>query len=86
MKWKKKQVNLKEYQVAYVIVKSAIAPRPGTWILEKSLDNVSYQPWQYYAVSDAECLRQFGVPATTGVPRFTRDDEVQFFLKMNTKS
>ncbi|VDK84796.1 unnamed protein product [Litomosoides sigmodontis] len=65
-----------EYQVAYVIVKSAIAPRPGTWVLEKSLDNISYQPWQYYAVSDAECLRQFDVPATTGVPRFTRDDEV----------
>ncbi|KAM3721816.1 Laminin subunit [Dirofilaria immitis] len=65
-----------EYQVAYVIVKSAIAPRPGTWVLEKSLDGVSYQPWQYYAVSDAECLRQFNVPAITGVPRFTRDDEV----------
>ncbi|KAK6105271.1 Laminin EGF-like (Domains III and V) family protein [Brugia pahangi] len=65
-----------EYQVAYVIIKSAIAPRPGTWILEKSLDGINYQPWQYYAVSDAECLRQFNVPATTGVPRFTRDDEV----------
>uniref|UniRef100_A0A0R3RFI4 Laminin subunit alpha-2 n=1 Tax=Elaeophora elaphi TaxID=1147741 RepID=A0A0R3RFI4_9BILA len=65
-----------EYQVAYVIVKSAIAPRPGTWVLEKSLDGVNYQPWQYYAVSDAECMRQFNVPATTGVPRFTRDDEV----------
>uniref|UniRef100_A0A1I7VMW8 Laminin alpha 1 chain n=1 Tax=Loa loa TaxID=7209 RepID=A0A1I7VMW8_LOALO len=65
-----------EYQVAYVIVKSAIAPRPGTWVLEKSLDGINYQPWQYYAVSDAECLRQFNVPATTGVPRFTRDDEV----------
>ncbi|VDN06764.1 unnamed protein product [Thelazia callipaeda] len=65
-----------EYQVAYVIVKSAIAPRPGTWVLEKSLDGVTYQPWQYYAVSDAECMRQFGIPATIGVPRFTRDDEV----------
>uniref|UniRef100_A0A915Q449 Uncharacterized protein n=1 Tax=Setaria digitata TaxID=48799 RepID=A0A915Q449_9BILA len=65
-----------EYQVAYVIVKSAIAPRPGTWVLEKSLDGTNYQPWQYYAVSDTECLRQFGLPATTGVPRFTRDDEI----------
>ncbi|CAG9529626.1 unnamed protein product [Cercopithifilaria johnstoni] len=65
-----------EYQVAYVIVKSAIAPRPGTWVLEKSLDGINYQPWQYYAISDAECMRQFDVPATTGVPRFTRDDEV----------
>ncbi|KJH49987.1 laminin EGF-like protein [Dictyocaulus viviparus] len=51
-------------------------PRPGTWVLEKSLDGVNYEPWQYYAISDAECMRQFGIPATAGVPRFERDDEV----------
>ncbi|KHN76799.1 Laminin subunit alpha-1 [Toxocara canis] len=66
----------REYQVAYIIVKSAIAPRPGTWVLEKSMDGITYQSWQYYATSDAECMRHFGVPATVGVPRFTRDDEV----------
>uniref|UniRef100_A0A8L8JDH0 Laminin subunit alpha-2 n=1 Tax=Heligmosomoides polygyrus TaxID=6339 RepID=A0A8L8JDH0_HELPZ len=65
-----------EYQVAYVIIKMGNAPRPGTWVLEKSLDGIKYEPWQYYATSDAECMRQFGIPATTGVPRFTRDDEV----------
>ncbi|KAK6025324.1 laminin EGF-like protein, partial [Ostertagia ostertagi] len=65
-----------EYQVAYVVVKMGNAPRPGTWVLEKSLDGIHYDPWQYYATSDAECMRQFGVPATTGVPRFQRDDEV----------
>ncbi|KAJ1350105.1 hypothetical protein KIN20_005822 [Parelaphostrongylus tenuis] len=65
-----------EYQVAYVVVKMGNTPRPGTWVLEKSLDGVNYEPWQYYATSDAECMRQFGVPATTGVPRFERDDEV----------
>ncbi|EYC00933.1 hypothetical protein Y032_0112g342 [Ancylostoma ceylanicum] len=65
-----------EYQVAYVVIKMGNAPRPGTWVLEKSLDGVHYEPWQYYATSDAECMRQFGVPATTGVPRFQRDDEV----------
>lgn len=43
------------YQVAYVVVKAAISPRPGNWILERSVDGVTYQPWQYYAVSDAEC-------------------------------
>lgn len=64
------------YQVAYVVVKMAISPRPGTWVLEKSLDGQNWQAWQYYATSDAECMRQFGVPATTGVPRFQRDDEV----------
>ncbi|XGW21734.1 hypothetical protein V3C99_004587, partial [Haemonchus contortus] len=65
-----------EYQVAYVVVKMGNAPRPGTWVLEKSLDGIHYEPWQYFATSDAECMRQFGVPATTGVPRFERDDEV----------
>ncbi|KAK6052950.1 laminin [Cooperia oncophora] len=65
-----------EYQVAYVVVKMGNAPRPGTWVLEKSLDGIHYEPWQYYATSDAECMRQFGIPATTGVPRFERDDEV----------
>lgn len=44
------------YQVAYVIVKTAISPRPGNWILERSLDGVEWLPWQFYAVSDAECL------------------------------
>ncbi|KAI6232973.1 hypothetical protein M3Y99_00957600 [Aphelenchoides fujianensis] len=65
-----------EYQVAYVIVKAGISPRPGTWVLEKSLDGVTYTPWQYYARSDPECTRVFGVPASVGVPKFTSDTEV----------
>ncbi|VDN29214.1 unnamed protein product [Cylicostephanus goldi] len=56
------------------------APRPGTWVLEKSLDGVNYEPWQYFATSDAECMRQFGIPATTGVPKYQRDDEVFRFI------
>ncbi|KAF8367906.1 lam-3 [Pristionchus pacificus] len=64
------------YQVAYVVIKMGNSPRPGTWVLEKSLDGETWQPWQYYATHDAECMRQFGIPATTGVPRFTSDDEV----------
>ncbi|CAB3408759.1 unnamed protein product [Caenorhabditis bovis] len=65
-----------EYQVAYVIVKMGNAPRPGTWVLEKSLDGENYEPWQYFAMQDAECMRQFGIPATAGVPRFKNDNEV----------
>lgn len=64
--------------MAYIIVKSAIAPRPGTWVLEKSLDGINYKPWQYYATSDLDCMRVFGVPATTGLPKFLKDDEVIF--------
>uniref|UniRef100_A0A0N5CEW4 Uncharacterized protein n=1 Tax=Strongyloides papillosus TaxID=174720 RepID=A0A0N5CEW4_STREA len=65
-----------EYKIAYIIVKAGNAPRPGTWVLEKSLDGINYTPWQYYAMSDSECMRQFGVPATIGVPKFKSDDEV----------
>lgn len=65
-----------EYQVAYIILKMGNSPRPGTWVLEKSLDGEYYEPWQYYAMQDAECMRQFGIPATTGVPRFQKEDEV----------
>lgn len=48
------------YQVAYVVVKSAISPRPGNWILERSVDGVTFLPWQYYALSDGECLARYG--------------------------
>lgn len=62
--------------MAYIVFKAGISPRPGTWVLEKSLDGENFMPWQYYAVSEADCMRVFGVPATIGVPKFTRDDEV----------
>lgn len=72
--------------MAYVIVKAGVSPRPGTWALEKSLDGVHFTAWQYYATSDAECMRAFGVPASVGLPKFTRDDEVictSHFSKLN---
>lgn len=65
-----------EFQIAYVIIKAGISPRPGTWVLEKSLDGINFTPWQYYARHDPECMRLFGVPASVGVPRFTSDSEV----------
>ena len=64
------------YQVAYVIVKAANSPRPGNWILERSVDGATYRPWQYYAMSDSECWSRYGVRPTIGIPRFTREDEV----------
>ncbi|KRZ89656.1 Laminin subunit alpha-2 [Trichinella sp. T8] len=64
------------YQIAYVIVKAAIAPRPGNWILEKSIDGIEWKPWQYFAYSDEACMRYYGVPAAAVVPKITRDDEV----------
>ncbi|XP_066470578.1 laminin subunit alpha-2 isoform X3 [Tiliqua scincoides] len=64
------------FQIAYVIVKAANAPRPGNWILEHSLDGVTYQPWQYYAITDTECLTRYNIPPRAGPPSYAKDDEV----------
>ncbi|KAK0428393.1 hypothetical protein QR680_010776 [Steinernema hermaphroditum] len=65
-----------EYQVAYIILKSGSSPRPGTWVIERSIDGVDYHPWQYFAISEPECMKTFGVPATVGVPKFKNDSDV----------
>ena len=68
--------TLQTYQVAYVIVKAAISPRPGNWILERSLDGRNYEPWQFYATSTSECLDAFRIYGRDGKPVFNSDDEV----------
>ncbi|XP_064486467.1 laminin subunit alpha lam-3-like [Ornithodoros turicata] len=75
--WVTITLDLKQvFQVAYVIVKCGISPRPGNWILERSLDGVFYRPWQYYAVSDDECWEAYGVAPTPGKPAYKTDDQV----------
>uniref|UniRef100_A0A8C3JMR6 Laminin subunit alpha-2 n=1 Tax=Calidris pygmaea TaxID=425635 RepID=A0A8C3JMR6_9CHAR len=64
------------FQIAYVIVKAANSPRPGNWILERSLDGEDYQPWQYYAITDSECLARYNIHPRPGTPSYIKDDEV----------
>lgn len=64
------------YQVAYVIFKAANSPRPGNWILERSIDGQNYMPWQYYSVSDSDCWNTYGIAPTIGIPRYKSDSEV----------
>uniref|UniRef100_A0A8C7PSL1 Laminin, alpha 1 n=1 Tax=Oncorhynchus mykiss TaxID=8022 RepID=A0A8C7PSL1_ONCMY len=64
------------FQVAYVIIKAANSPRPGNWVLERSMDGVEYTPWQYYAISDTECLTRYNITPRFGPPTYKRDDEV----------
>ncbi|XP_016412938.1 laminin subunit alpha-1-like [Sinocyclocheilus rhinocerous] len=64
------------FQVAYIIIKAANSPRPGNWVLERSLDGVDFQPWQYYATSDTECLTRYNITPRIGPPTYKRDDEV----------
>ncbi|XP_038582234.1 laminin subunit alpha-2 isoform X4 [Micropterus salmoides] len=80
-------LDLKQvFQIAYVIVKSANSPRPGNWILERSIDGVTFEPWQYFAITDTECLTRFNINPRTGPPSYTRDDEVictSFYSKIH---
>ncbi|XP_053447622.1 laminin subunit alpha-2 isoform X1 [Nycticebus coucang] len=74
------------FQIAYVIVKAANSPRPGNWILERSLDGVEYKPWQYHAVTDTECLTLYNIYPRTGPPSYAKDDEVictSFYSKIH---
>lgn len=64
------------FQIAYMILKAANSPRPGNWVLERSLDGMTFTPWQYYAITDTECLTRFNILPRTGPPSYTRDDEV----------
>ncbi|XP_015910992.1 laminin subunit alpha-1 isoform X2 [Parasteatoda tepidariorum] len=85
--WVTITLDLKQvYQIAYVIVKAAISPRPGNWILERSLDGIIYQPWQYYSLSDKECWDVYGIKPTVGKPHYRADDEVictSYYSKLN---
>ncbi|KAK9872272.1 hypothetical protein WA026_017075 [Henosepilachna vigintioctopunctata] len=64
------------YQITYIIIKAANSPRPGTWVLERSIDGINFEPWQYFARNDKECIERFGVPATKGRPHYYTDSEV----------
>lgn len=58
----------------------------GNWILERSIDGVTFEPWQYYAITDTECLTRFNVNPRKGPPSYTRDDEVictSFYSKIH---
>lgn len=69
-----------------MIIKAAVSPRPGNWILERSKDGLIYEPWQYYAINDNECWEAFRILPTRGKPRFRSDNEVictSYYSKLN---
>uniref|UniRef100_A0A671TW87 Laminin, alpha 1 n=1 Tax=Sparus aurata TaxID=8175 RepID=A0A671TW87_SPAAU len=80
-------LDLKQiFQVAYIIIKAANSPRPGNWILERSLDGVTFDPWQFYAISDSECLSHYNVAPRLGPPTYKNDTEVictSYYSRLN---
>ncbi len=79
-------VDLKKvFQVGYVLLQAGNSPRPGNWILERSLDGVDWAPWQFFAINDEECWHAFGVEPRRGKPTYRYDDEVictSFYSKL----
>jgi laminin alpha 1/2 len=59
-----------------VIVKAANSPRPGNWILEKSIDGKTFLPWQYFATTDSDCYNQYNIQPTIGKPKYKNDSDV----------
>ena len=69
-----------------IIISSPILLSAGNWVLERSIDGVTFKPWQYYAITDTECLTRFNINPRTGPPSYTRDDEVictSFYSKIH---
>uniref|UniRef100_A0A3B4FBW2 Laminin subunit alpha 1 n=1 Tax=Pundamilia nyererei TaxID=303518 RepID=A0A3B4FBW2_9CICH len=80
-------LDLKQvFQIAYIIIKAANSPRAGNWILERSLDGVSFEPWQFYAISDSECLYRYNITPRLGPPTYKSDTEVictSYYSRLN---
>lgn len=57
-------------------MKSAITPRPASWILERSFDGNDFFPWQYFGVNDADCQNRYGLLAQNDPYSFRFDSEV----------
>ena len=65
------------FQIAYILIKAAISPRPANWILERSVDGKVWAPWQFFAISDEECWHAYGVEPKIGKPNsYDYDEEV----------
>ncbi|XP_066906769.1 laminin subunit alpha-1 [Halyomorpha halys] len=48
------------YQVLHVRLRVGTSPRPGSWILERALEDEEYRPWTYFAPTTEECEARYG--------------------------
>uniref|UniRef100_A0A914HLW9 Uncharacterized protein n=1 Tax=Globodera rostochiensis TaxID=31243 RepID=A0A914HLW9_GLORO len=63
-----------EFQIVSMFIQMANSPKPGAWFLERSADfGKTYQTWQYFATTAAECLRLFGIRSLLPI---IKDDDV----------
>lgn len=60
----------------YVSMKSAITPRPASWILERSLDGIDFYPWQYFGVGEKDCRNRYNLSGYSDQYLFQTDTEI----------
>lgn len=60
----------------FVSLKSAISPRPASWILERSFDGVDFFPWQYFGASDSDCRDRYNLPAQNEPYNYESDSQI----------
>lgn len=49
------------YEIFSFKIKSAESAIPKAWVLERSTDGFSYEPWQYFAVDDDDCMSRYNL-------------------------
>ncbi|KAK7100839.1 laminin subunit alpha-like isoform X2 [Littorina saxatilis] len=57
-----------EFHVAYVFIRMANSPRPGVWVLERSIDyGKTWNPWQFFADTPSDCNKFFEAAADESI-------------------
>nr|VZI19525.1 unnamed protein product [Spirometra erinaceieuropaei] len=71
------------YQIVFVILRMGDSPRPANWILEKSIDGITFEPWVFFAETAETCRRlyqpliSYNMKITSAPrPNSLRNDEV----------
>lgn len=62
--------------MVFISLKSAISPRPASWILERSFDGTDFIPWQYFGANDAECRHRYNLPGQNEPYDFKSDADI----------
>lgn len=49
------------YEIFSFKIKSAESAIPKAWILERSIDGKHFEPWQFFAADDDDCMSRYNL-------------------------
>lgn len=64
------------HEISWFKIKSAESAIPKAWVLERSIDGETYEPWQFFAVDEDDCQARFGLPASNANDIFKNEREI----------